>query len=287
MNYRAALAHFPKITYSRYQRLAAYFSDFKNVWEAEISDLTPAGLEENIANEFLNWRDNNPIEKIFEKLDKEKIDTVSINEPGYPQLLKEINDSPHTLFIRGKLPLDKTPTIGVVGTRKFTDYGKLACEEIVGPLARQGIIIVSGLALGIDGIAHKTTLNNKGTTVAVLGGGVDKKTVAPTSHSDLAEQIIADGGAVISEYPPGFTPTAYSFPARNRIIAGLSLGTLIIEAAEKSGALITTRCALDYNREVFAVPHPINSPTGAGPNNLIKMGAKLVTKHTDILESFI
>ncbi|MBI2037931.1 MAG: DNA-protecting protein DprA [Candidatus Magasanikbacteria bacterium] len=285
MKYHAALAHFPKITYNRYQKLAAYFSNFKNLWEAEISDLVPAGLEENIAHEFLSWREDNPIDKIMERLEKEQIQTVSITEPGFPKLLKEINDPPHTLFVRGILPPDESPAIGVVGTRKYTAYGKLACEEIVGPLAKQGVVIVSGLALGIDGIAHQTTLDNGGITVAVLGGGIDKKTVAPTTHNLLAEQIIASGGAVISEYPPGFAPTAYSFPARNRIIAGLSLGTLIIEAAEISGALITTRCALDYNREVFAVPHPINSPTGIGPNNLIKMGAKLVAEAKDVLEA--
>ncbi len=286
MKYHAALAHFPKITYNRYQKLAAYFSDLKNVWEAEISDLIPSGLEENIAQEFLVWREANPIEKIMERLEKEKIETVSINETSYPKLLKEISDPPHTLFIRGKLPADGLPTLGVVGTRKFTSYGKRACEDIVGPLAKQGFVIISGLALGIDGVAHQITLDNGGTTVAVLGTGINKSSVYPTFHQPLAEKIINSGGAVISEYPPGFAPTQYSFPARNRIIAGLSLGTLVIEAPETSGALITARCALDYNREVFAIPHPIHSPTGIGPNNLIKMGAKLTTQSQDITEAF-
>jgi DNA processing protein len=286
MKYHAALAHFPKITYNRYQKLAAYFSDLKDVWEAEISDLTPSGLEENIAQEFLVWRETNPIEKIMERLEKEKIDTISINEPNYPRLLKEISDPPHTLFIRGKLPADGLPTLGVVGTRKFTTYGKRACEDIVGPLAKQDFIIVSGLALGIDGIAHQITLDNDGTTIAILGTGINKSSVYPSFHQPLAEKIVSSGGAIISEYPPGFAPTQYSFPARNRIIAGLSSGTLVIEAPETSGALITARCALDYNREVFAIPHPIHSPTGNGPNNLIKMGAKLVTKSQDIAEAF-
>ncbi len=286
MKYHAALAHFPKITYNRYQKLAAYFSDLKNVWEAEISDLIPSGLEENIAQEFLVWREANPIEKIFDKLEKEKIGTISINESGYPRLLKEINDPPHTLFIRGKLPADGLPTLGVVGTRKFTTYGKRACEDIVGPLAKQGFVIISGLALGIDGIAHQITLDNGGTTIAVLGTGINKSSVYPSFHQPLAEKIINSGGAIISEYPPGFAPTQYSFPARNRIIAGLSLGTLVIEAPATSGALITARCALDYNREVFAIPHPIHSLTGIGPNNLIKMGAKLITNSQDIAEAF-
>lgn len=285
MRYHTALAHFPKISYTRYKKLASHFSDLKNLWQAEIDDLIQAGLETAIAQEFLTWREQNPIEKILENLERENIFTVSINEPEYPELLKEINDPPHTLFIRGTLPNPQQPTLAVVGTRKYTAYGKLACEDMVGPLAGRGIIIVSGLAYGIDGIAHQITLANKGTTLAVLGGGVDKKTVAPSAHRELAEQIVANGGAIISEYPPGFLPTAYSFPARNRIIAGLSLGTLIIEAPETSGALITTQCALDYNREVFAIPHNLTSPTGIGPNNLIKTGAKLVSKPDDILEA--
>ena len=292
MKYHAALAHFPKITYHRYQKLAAYFSDLKNLWDVEINELAAAGLEENIAHEFLSWRETNPIEKIMEGLYKENINTISISEPGYPELLKEINDPPHTLFIRGKLPNNErtpagrqAPALGVVGTRKFTAYGKLACEEIVTPLVSNGVVIVSGLALGIDGIAHQTTLDNNGITIAVLGSGIDKRHIYPAAHQQLAEQIIASGGAVLSEYPPGFEPTQYSFPARNRIIAGLSLGTLVVEAPETSGALITARCALDYNREVFAIPHPLNSPTGIGPNNLIKMGAKLVTQAADIIEA--
>ena len=285
MHYHAALAHFPKISYNRYQKLAAYFSDLKNLWDAEINELIQAGIDGGIAGEFLAWREKNPVEKIMEQLAKENINTVCLNEPGYPALLKEINDPPYVLFFRGKLPNSGSPALGVVGTRKFTAYGKFACQEITAPLVGQGVIIVSGLALGIDGIAHQTAVDNGGITVAVLGGGVDKKTVAPAYNQQLAEQIIAGGGVLISEYPPGFAPTQYSFPARNRIIAGLSLGTLVIEASETSGALITARCALDYNRDVFAIPHPLNSPTGIGPNNLIKMGAKLITDASDIIES--
>jgi len=164
-------------------------------------------------------------------------------------------------------------------------YGKQACLEISAGLARNNLIVVSGLALGLDGIAHQAALDNTGRTLAVLGSGVDDAHIYPASHRYLAQKIIETGGAVISEYPPGFLPTQYSFPARNRIIAGLSLGTLVIEAPEESGSLITARCALDYNREVFAVPHPINSPTGAGCNSLLKAGAKLVTSAQDILEA--
>lgn len=285
MRYHTLLAHFTKINYSRYKKLAAHFSDLKNLWEAEFPELISAGLDENISQEFLLWRDQTSPEQIFERLENENIHTVSITEPEYPSLLKEISDPPHTLFIRGNLPVSG-PALAVVGTRKSTNYGKQACEELVKPLAMNGIAIISGLALGIDGIAHQTALDNKGITVAVLGCGINKQNIYPSAHKQLAEKIIGFGGAVISEYPPGFLPTHYSFPARNRIVAGLSLGTLVIEAPEKSGALITARHALDYNREVFAVPHSINSLTGVGPNNLIKLGARMVTTAQDIADVF-
>jgi DNA processing protein len=285
VNYQVLLAHFPKITYARYTRLKARFFDFKDLWQAELDEIVKAGIEENIAFEFLTWKDTNPAEKIFERLEKEDIKTTCLGEPDYPTLLSQISDPPHTLFYRGQLPPDEQPSLAVVGTRRITSYGKMVCEDLVGPLAAQGIVIVSGLALGIDGVAHSATLNVHGTTVAVLGTGINKQNVYPDAHKILAQKIIDNGGAILSEYPPGFLPTQYSFPARNRIIAGLTLGTLVIEAPIKSGALITTRCALDYNREVLAVPHALTSPTGAGPNNLIKQGAKLVTEPNDVLEA--
>ncbi len=285
MNYHAWLAHFPKITYTRYARLKAYFVDLKNLYIAELDEIVKAGIEENIATEFLSWRDKNPIEKISERMERENIYTVSLGETNYPPLLAQITDPPHTLFVRGTLPPTTQPTLAVVGTRRFTSYGKIVCEDLVTPLAAQGIVIVSGLALGIDGIAHTAALEVNGITIAVLGSGINKTSIFPSAHKPLAEKIIQNGGAVVSEYPVDFLPTQYSFPARNRIIAGLSLGSLVIEAPIKSGALITARCALDYNREVMCVPHAITSPTGAGPNNLIKFGAKMVTEPNDILEA--
>ena len=278
----SSLAHFPKITYTRYRKMAEYFADLQNLWDAELSDMVTAGLEEEIAHEFIIWREKNPTEKIDERLYKEGITTISLGDPEYPQLLAEISDPPITLFIRGKLPNQQIPTLAVVGTRKFSEYGKLVCQQLVTPLARQNISIVSGLALGIDGIAHESALAGHGHTVAVLGSGINRDNIYPASHRQLAEKIIAAGGAVLSEYPPGFSPTQYSFPARNRIIAGLSLGTLVIEAPEESGSLITARVALDYNREVMAVPHPINSLSGAGNNNLLKNGAHVITASEDV-----
>jgi len=285
MNYNAALAHFSKITYSRYKRLIGYFSNTSHLWSAELTDLIRAGLEENIANEFLVWRDQTSVEKIMERLEKENIYTISLGETRYPRLLAEITDPPHTIFVRGQLPPDHLASIGIVGTRQHSQYGQDVCEKITKELSRLGIVIVSGLALGIDGIAHASALRTKGKTIAVLGSSIDRQHVYPSAHKYLADQIIESDGAILSEYPPGFLPTRYSFPARNRIIAGLTLGTLVIEAPESSGALITTKCALDYNREVMTIPHPISSQLGAGCNNLIKMGAKLVSSVDDILET--
>lgn len=285
MNYHALLAHFPKISYARYQILLARFLNLENLWEAELEEIIQAGLEENIAYEFLMWREKLSPENIFKRLNKECIQTFSLGDIGYPKLLAQINDPPHTIFVRGKLPDDSLATVGVVGTRRITTYGKMMCEDIVGALARQNIVVVSGLALGVDGVAHETTLKNKGITIAVLGGSICKEAVYPMEHRRMAEQIVANGGALVSEYPPDFEAKKFTFPARNRIIAGLSLGTLVIEAPAQSGALITARHSLDYNREVFAIPHSITSPTGVGPNNLIKMGAKLVTEPNDILDT--
>jgi DNA processing protein len=285
MNYSAYLAYFPKITYQRHKRLLSFFSNKKNIAEAELDEFTKAGWEASIAVEFISWREQNPMEKYDEELTKQNIKTVSLGETNYPSLLAEINDPPQTIFYRGTLNTESRPALAVVGTRRYTTYGKHVCEKIVGPLAQQGMLIISGLALGIDGIAHQTALNNHGKTIAVLGSGIDPAHIYPATHRQLAEKIISSGGAIISEYPPNFEPTQYSFPARNRIIAGLSLGTLVVEAAEVSGALITAKCALDYNREVFGIPHAITSNTGAGVNNLIKLGAKVVTTSADITEA--
>lgn len=286
MNYHTLIAHFPKITYSRYKKIINYFPNLADVWEvAEFTDFIKAGLEEQVADEFIRWRENVEEEKIFNILEREGIVTVSINQPGYPEILTQIPDPPHTLFVRGKLPDEKLPSIAVVGTRNHTLYGKQVCAEIVSGLAHQGVAIVSGLALGVDGVAHETALNNSGKTIAVLGSGVNKDSIYPAFHQRLAERIIESGSAVISEYPPGFTPTRYSFPARNRIIAGLTLGTLVIEAPTESGSLITAKCALDYNREVMAIPHPLSSIKGEGCNNLIKLGATLIRSAQDVLEA--
>ncbi len=202
----------------------------------------------------------------------------------YSPLLKEIADAPASFFLRGDLPDQNLPTIAIVGTRRLTRYGKQWTEKISLELARAGIVIVSGLARGIDTIAHKAALEAGMPTVAVLGTGIDDKSIFPKQNLQLAHDIIDNGGALLSEYPAGTHGTKYTFPARNRIVAGMSLGTLVMEAPVKSGALITARLALDYNREVMAIPHPLGTWTGEGNNNILRKGAHLIRCAEDVIK---
>jgi len=279
------LAHFPKITYARHKKMAALFLNSTHLTEIELDDLCSIGIEPEIAHELIVWREKNPWEKIKQNLDDTETVAISINDSQYPKLLKQITDPPWAIFTRGKLPNDTNQmAVGVVGTRRHSLYGKESCIRLSEGIAKRNITVVSGLALGIDSFAHESAIKQNGITIAVLGAGVDRHAIYPRSHESLAEKIIKTGGALISEYPPGTEPTKFSFPARNRIIAGLTQGTLVIEAPVQSGALITARRALDYNREVMAVPHPINSISGAGGNDLIKKGAALITSTDDICD---
>ncbi|WP_312115227.1 DNA-processing protein DprA [Brevibacillus reuszeri] len=209
------------------------------------------------------------------------IQYVCFLDDDFPEQLRHIPDPPLLLFYRGDLQLLHKPAIGVVGSRKPTPYGRASCAHLVKELVQAGLVIISGVAYGIDGEAHETTIKNNGKTVGVLGCGIDQ--VYPPRHRALYEKIAALG-LLISEYPPGTPPVPGLFPERNRIISGLSHGTLVIEAAEKSGSLITADCALEQGKDVFAIPGPIFSSLSAGPHNLIKQGAKLVTRSADILE---
>lgn len=280
------ISYFPKITYKRYQTLIRQFENLDSAWNAEFSDFAAKTWEPDIIHEFLAWRETVNVAEIESTLQKENINTVFFTDPDYPPLLREIHDPPLCLFVRGNIK-DVSYPIAVVGTRKCSPYGRQVVEEIIPDLVLCKMTIVSGLALGIDGISHEATLKHAGRTIAILGSGIDTNTIYPGEHRHLAEKIIASGGAVISEYPPYTKGSPYSFPRRNRIIAGMSLGTVVIEAQESSGSLITAQCALEYNRDVFAVPQNINSATAAGPNNLIKMGARVVTQSQDILDIFL
>ncbi|MDO8505119.1 MAG: DNA-processing protein DprA [bacterium] len=281
--YYQSIARFDKIGPVRLRNLLKTFSSVEAIWNASAGELAHAGLGEQVAAEFTSWRKDQDIEKQWEELEKEEINVATWNDPEYPPLLKEIHDPPHTLFIRGALPQSDF-TLAVVGTRMATVYGRQIVQQIVRPLARTGMVIVSGLALGIDALVHTATLDEQGVTVAVLGGGCDRASIYPTSNRALAERIVEQGGALISEYHPKSLAMPYHFPIRNRIIAGMSRGTFVIEAAEDSGSLITAKHALEQNREVFTVPGDITRDTSKGPNNLLKMGAHPVLSADDILD---
>lgn len=209
---------------------------------------------------------------------------VSIHDSSYPNPLKEIIDPPPTLFVRGFLSNAPDAAIAVVGSRKHTPYGKQMTEEITGLLVRAGCVIVSGLAFGVDSIAHETALRLGGTTWAVLGSGVDDASITPRAHVGLAHSILRAHGAVLSEYAPGTAASRFTYPKRNRIIAGLARTTIVIEAAEGSGALITAQCALETGRDVFAVPQNITSPNAHGVNELIATGATPIVEPSDVLD---
>src|SRR3989344_5127366 len=202
----------------------------------------------------------------------------------FPPLLREIADPPKHLRIRGDLPRD-TLFLTVVGSRKYTPYGKASCERLIEGLRGYPVTIVSGLALGIDNIAHEAALRAGLTTVAVMPSGLSDSVLYPPSHRAVAERILIKGGALLSEFADDFTPQPWSFPQRNRIEAGMAKATLIIEAAERSGTLITARLAMEYNREVLVVPHPIGGESGAGGNRLLREGTTLIRSSDDILEA--
>lgn len=210
--------------------------------------------------------------------------TIKFGDNNYPKLLGQIHDFPKILYCRGNLNLLTKTCFAVVGTRKLTTYGKEVAQNMVRGLVQAGFVIVSGLALGIDTVAHKTTLDYEGKTIAVLGTPIDQ--IYPPENFKLAQTILSNNGLIISEYPSGYPGLKKNFAIRDRIISGLSKGVLVIEAHEKSGALITARCALDQNRDVFAVPGNIFSPNSFGPNYLIKNGAKPVTSAQDILDEY-
>jgi len=256
------------------------FGSFKKAWHSSLSALKTAA-DKRILEEF---RPNINPEKEFEKLEKQKIKVLLKNE--LPLLLREIDTPPEILYVKGTLPLENKNYLAVVGPRRFSSYGKEVCERIVGGLKEHNFAIISGLASGIDSIAHETALKNNIPTPAVLGNGLDENVLFPPRNIKLYKEIIENNGAVISEYHFSMKAALYTFPQRNRIVAGLCQGTLVVEAPERSGSLITAFLSLDYNRDVFAVPGSVFSANSKGVNLLLKMGAIPVTETNDILRAF-
>lgn len=208
-----------------------------------------------------------------------------LENDAIPEMLREIADAPSKIYLKGTLPSLDTKILCVVGSRKYTQYGKDVCEKLIFGLRGYNICIVSGLALGIDGIAHRCALDAGLKTIAVPGSGLDESVLYPSTHKQLAQKILQSGGALISEFEPEFRATPYSFPQRNRIMAGMSHAVLVIEAEIKSGTLITSKFATEYNRDVFTVPGSVFSKNSEGPNMLIRLGATPVRNSEDILEA--
>jgi DNA processing protein len=271
----------PGIGRVRFSQLINHFGDLETAWHASPAELKAAGLDERIVPRLTNVRAKISLDAEMERLERYRVKVLTWNDPAFPPRLKEIYDVPPVLYVRGELTAEDEWAIATVGTRRATMYGREVTERIVSSLARSKITIVSGLARGIDSIAHRAALDAGGRTVAVFACGLD--VVYPPENLKLA-QAIMEHGALVSDYHLGTKPKAENFPRRNRIMSGLSLGVLVTEAGESSGALITANLALEQNREVFAVPGSVLSPASQGTNRLIQDGAKLVRDADDILE---
>lgn len=263
--------------------LMSYFGSGEKIWNSSIDELLSSGINEKLAQTIISERIKINPQAEWEKLEKENITAISFYDNAYPTLLKEIPSAPQILYVKGNYDFNSAPMIAIVGSRKFSSYGQQVATSIAYDLAQAGLTVVSGLALGIDTFAHRGALDGGGKTLAVLGSSLEDKNIGPRANFNLARHII-ENGALISDYPLETPAAPQTFPARNRLMAGLTLGTVVIEAAPASGTLITASMALDFNREVFAVPGNIFSPSSQGTNQLIKSGAKIVTSVTDILE---
>ncbi|MCL4562889.1 MAG: DNA-processing protein DprA [Chloroflexi bacterium] len=265
----------------RMQLLQNAFGDLQTAWKAPSEKLIAAGLNPKIAQNLIAVRKTVDLEQYWEQIHKQGIRVLIREDEDYPERLREIDQPPPVLYMRGTLQSEDCWAVAIVGTRRITAYGRQIAEELGSFLARNGITVVSGLARGVDAVAHDAALKAGGRTLAVLGCGVDR--IYPPEHARLAERMIAQG-AILSDYAPGTPPDSANFPPRNRIISGLSLGVVVVEAGDESGALITATFAAEQGREVFAVPGNILAPQSKGANRLIQEGAHPVLNGQDILE---
>jgi len=282
LKYWTAFHRIPGVGRVRYQALLDRFGSLAEAWSAGPTDLRSAGLDDRVVRAIATERPNIDPDSELDRLEKHGTRALTWNDDAYPALLKEIDDAPPVLYVRGDISAIDEWAVSVVGTRRPTPYGRQVAEEISYQLASHHISVVSGLARGVDAIAHRAAIQAGGRTVAVLACGLD--IVYPPEHARLAREIM-EHGALISDYPLGTQPRGDYFPRRNRIMSGVSLGVLVVEGDVKSGALITARLALDQNRDVFAIPGSIFSPQSRGTNAIIQKGeAKLVQTVEDVLE---
>ena len=255
--YWVAFSRIPQLGTVRFRLLEGYFGSLAEAWTASLGILKAAGIDDKTACGIVSHRPGISPDEEMEKLERARVKVINWNDPTYPPRLKEISDPPPILYIRGNLLPEDERSVAVVGTRRATTYGREAAHTLTRDLAWSGVTIVSGLARGIDATAHRAALESEGRTIAVFGSGLD--IIYPSEHAKLAREIEA-AGALLSEHPLGARPDARHFPRRNRLISGMTLGTLVVEAGAISGALLTVRQALEQNREVFCVPGSIFSP---------------------------
>jgi DNA processing protein len=279
----AWIASIPGIGPKRFTSLQQRFSNLSKLLAIDLGSLLKAGVPEKLAQSILDHQKKHSPKEIEEWCKKNATSILTSNDEQYPTLLAQIPDPPVVLYIKGTLPNPNLPTIGVVGTRNITSYGRKVTTELTTQLAHAGFVIVSGFMYGVDAVAHEACIDAAGKTIAVLGYGLGVP-FFPRSHDVLAQKVIDSGGCLITEFPPWTFATPGNFPSRNRIVSGLSLGVLVTEAAQKSGSRITASLAVDQGREVFAVPGPMHSQFSEGTKDLVNMGAKLVTSIDDILQ---
>lgn len=267
----------------RIKSILNHFPQPEKIFDASLEEICSVeDIGKVLANKILAAPDTVDWKKELDLVQQHKVNVITINEPEYPRLLKTIPDPPAVIYVKGELKKEDDIAIAIVGSRRTTNYGKTVAEKFAKELSKLNITVVSGLARGIDTCAHSTTVENKGRTVAVLGNGLSL--CYPPENRKLVEKISSNNGAVISEFPMTYPPEKGNFPRRNRIIAGLSLGTIVVECDLKSGALITAKLALEQGKEVFAIPGSIYSRYSRGPHMLLKQGAKLVEDIEDVLQ---
>ena len=266
----------------RFRAILEYFGDMELAWNASPGELAKAGLSEKVIGRFVELKSSLDLEKYWEQTLQQGIQVIIWSDASYPSTLKEIDQPPPVLYIRGDLIPEDRWAVAIVGTRQVTAYGRQVTEELSSTLARNGVTVISGLARGTDAVAHAAALKAGGRTIAVLGSGVDK--IYPPEHRQMAEKIMTQG-ALLSDYAPGTPPESTNFPPRNRIISGLSMAVVVVEAGETSGALITADFAAGQGREVFAVPGNIMAVQSKGCNRLIADGARPMLSVDDVLEA--
>jgi DNA processing protein len=281
-SYWLALALTPGLGPTRVRKLVEHFGSAEGVLHASLTELEATGMQAASAQSLATGKSMELAQQELAKAADSGAKIIALDDPNYPTRLKEIYDPPVVLFVRGNVEVLSQPGLALVGTRHPTPYGLGMAERLSKDLAARGLVIISGMARGVDTASHRGAIAAGGKTVAVFGTGID--VIYPKENSRLSEQILSLGGALISEFPIGTFAAPQNFPIRNRIISGMSVGVLVVEAAEYSGTRITARCALEQNRDVYAVPGNVTNKNSWGPNTLIKQGAKLVATWEDVWE---